>query len=102
MESHGRFDGLYTLRSSREEGFLSAWVSKSHFTGLDSCHGEFDINIHNAGMLCFATIDVLVVSSSHPEVSREKGTPLRKRINKVHYRCLITIWSIGIARRGFH
>ncbi len=28
--------------------------------------------------LCFATIDVLVMSSSHPEVSRENnGSPLR-------------------------
>ncbi len=74
---------------------------KSHFTGADSCHGEFNINIHNAGMLCFATIDVLVVSSSsHPEVSREKY--IRKRINEVHCRRLITIWSIGIARKGFN
>ncbi len=56
--------------------FSSVWVSKSHFTGLDSCHGEFDINIHKAGILCFATIDVLVASrSSHPEVSRENVSP---------------------------
>ncbi len=69
---------------------------------LDSCHGEVNINIHKAGMLCFATKDVLVVSSSsHPEVSREKVT-LKKFINKVHFRCLITIWSIGIASRGFN
>ncbi len=39
--------------------------------------------------------------SSHPEVSRKKTVRLRKCINKVHFRCLITIWSIGIARRGF-
>ncbi len=82
--------------------FSSTWFSKSNFTCLDSCHGEFNINIHKAGMLFFAAIDLLIVSSSsHPEVSRVKGTPLRKRINKVHFRCLITIWSIGIARRGF-
>ncbi len=40
--------------------FLSAWVYQSHFTGLNPCHGEFDIDIHTAGMLCFATIDILV------------------------------------------
>ncbi len=28
-----------------------------------------------------------------------KGTPLRKRTNKDHFRCFITIWSIGIAKR---
>ncbi len=80
--------------------FLSAWVYQSHFTGLNPCHGEFDIDIHTAGMLCFATIDVLVVSScSQPEVSRENGSP--QKMYKVHFRCVITIWSIGIARRGF-
>ncbi len=32
------------------------------------------MNIHKAGLLCLATIDILIVSSSsHPEVSREKG-----------------------------
>ncbi len=31
-----------------------------------------------------------------------KGTPLRKRTNKDHFRCLITIWSIVIARRGLN
>ncbi len=56
--------------------FSSVWLSKSHFTGLDSCHGEFDINIHKAGILCFATIDILIASrSSHPEVSKENGSP---------------------------
>ncbi len=55
-----------------------------NFTGLVSCHGEFVRNIHKAGMLCFATIDEYVVSrSSHPEVSREKDTPLRKRIKLI-------------------
>ncbi len=62
------------------------------------------MNIHKAGMLRLATIDLQLVvrSSSHPEVSREKGTPLRNRTNKDHVRCLITIWSIGIARRGLN
>ncbi len=31
-----------------------------------------------------------------------KGTPLRKRANKDIFRCLNTIWSIGIARRGLN
>ncbi len=54
------------------------------------------MNIHKAGLLW---LDILIVSSSsHPEVSREKGTPLRKG----HFRCLITIWSIGIVRRGLN
>ncbi len=62
------------------------------------------MNIHKAGMLRFATIDQLVVrsSSSRPEGSREKLTPLRKRTNKDHFRCLIAIWNIGIARRGLN
>ncbi len=33
---------------------------------------------------------------------RRKGTPLRKRANKDIFRCLNTIWSIGIARRGLN
>ncbi len=33
---------------------------------------------------------------------QRKGTPLRKRTNKDNFRCLITIWSIGIARRGLN
>ncbi len=33
---------------------------------------------------------------------RRKGTPLRKRTNKDTFRCLITIWSTGIARRGLN
>ncbi len=62
------------------------------------------MNIHKAGMLRFATIDLQLVvrsSSSRPEVSRE-GTPLRKRTNKDHFRYLITIWSTEIARRGLN
>ncbi len=46
-----------------------------YFTGLDSCHREFDMNIHKAGMLRFASIDLQLVvrsCSSRPEVSREK------------------------------
>ncbi len=31
---------------------------ENHFTGLDSCHQEFIINIHKAGMLRFATLDL--------------------------------------------
>ncbi len=42
------------------------------------------------------------VSGSVQEVSREKGTPLRKCTSKDNFRCLITIWSIGIARRGLN
>ncbi len=55
------------------------------------------MNIHKAGMLHFATLDLqrVVRSSSRPEVSREKGTPLRKRKNKDNFRCLIIIWSIN-------
>ncbi len=41
-------------------------------------------------------------SAAVREASREKGTPLRKRTNKDAFRCLITIWSIGIARRGLN
>ncbi len=33
---------------------------------------------------------------------RRKGTPLGKRTNKDNFRCLITIWSIGITRRGLN
>ncbi len=33
---------------------------------------------------------------------RRKGSPLRKRANKDIFRCLNTIWSIGIARRGLN
>ncbi len=63
-----------------------------NYISLVWTHGEFDINIHKAGMLCFAIIDTLVMSSSsQPEVIREKGTLLIRRINKVHFRCLITI-----------
>ncbi len=36
------------------------------------------------------------------EASREKGTPLRKYTLKDTFRCLITIWSIGIAKRGLN
>ncbi len=38
-------------------------------------------------------------SATVQESSREKCTPPRKRTNKDHFRCLITIWSIGISRR---
>ncbi len=33
--------------------FSSAWDLKSHFTGLNLCHREFDMNMHKAGMLRF-------------------------------------------------
>ncbi len=66
-----------------------------HWFGLD-------MNIQKAGMLLLATIELqhVVRSSSRPEVSREKV--LRKHTNKDHFRCLITIWSIGMARRGLN
>ncbi len=38
--------------------------------------------------------------SSRSEQS--KGTPLRNHTNNDHFRCLINIWSIGIARRGLN
>ncbi len=63
------------------------------------------MNIHKAGMLRFTTIDLQIVvrnSSSRPVVSREKGGTLRKCTNKDHFRCLIIIWSIGIARKGLN
>ncbi len=72
--------------------FSSVWVWKSYFCGLDSCHREFNMNIYKVGMLCFTTIDL----QSRSE--QRKGTPLRKRTNTDHFRCFITIWSIGIAR----
>ncbi len=31
-----------------------------------------------------------------------KGTPHRKRSNNDNFRCLITIWNIGIASRGLN
>ncbi len=55
------------------------------------------MNIHKAGMLRFATIDLQLVVRSSSE--KRKGTPLRKRTNKDLFRCLITIWNIGIVRR---
>ncbi len=33
------------------------------------------------------------------ESEHKKGTPLRKPTNKDTYRCLMTIWSIEVARR---
>ncbi len=33
---------------------------------------------------------------------QRKGTPLRKRTNKDDFRCFVTIWSIGITRRGLN
>ncbi len=33
---------------------------------------------------------------------RRKGNPLRKYTVKDTFRCLITIWSIGIAKRGLN
>ncbi len=33
---------------------------------------------------------------------RRKGTPLRKHTNKDTFRCLITVWSIEIARQGLN
>ncbi len=33
---------------------------------------------------------------------RRKGNPLRKYTIKDTFRCLITIWSIGIAKRGLN
>ncbi len=45
---------------------------------------------------------VLRGSTSRQEASREKGRPLRKHTNKDYFRCLITIWIIGIARRGLN
>ncbi len=35
------------------------------------------------------------------EASRN-GTPHRKRTNKDNFRCLITIWNIGVASRGLN
>ncbi len=35
-------------------------------------------------------------------MSRAKNIPFRKCTNKDYFRCLITIWSIGIARRGLN
>ncbi len=36
------------------------------------------------------------------EAEQRKGTPLRKCTNKDTFRYLITIWGIGIARRGLN
>ncbi len=62
------------------------------------------MNIHKAGLLRFATIYLVLVvrSNSRPEVSIEKGTPLRKCTNKDTFRHLITIWGIWITRRGLN
>ncbi len=64
---------------------------------LDSCHAEFDMNIHKAGMLRFATIDLQLEKQQSSRSEQRNGTPLRKRTNKDDFRCLITIWCIGIA-----
>ncbi len=63
------------------------------------------MNIHKAGMLRFATIDLqLVVRSSNscPEASSEKVLLSENIQIKIIFRCLITIWSIGIPRRGLN
>ncbi len=44
----------------------------------------------------------LTSDDSQREKRAEKGSPLRKRANKDIFRCLNTIWSIGIARRGLN
>ncbi len=49
--------------------------------------------------LRFATIDLSYNLWWEAAAVVQKGTPLRKRTNKDHCRCFITIWSIGIARR---
>ncbi len=72
--------------------FLSAWVWKSYFTGLDSFYREFYMNIHKAGMLHFATIDL---QQKQQQSSRSEQI----HTNTDHFRCLNTITSIGIARR---
>ncbi len=41
-----------------------------------------------------------VCASDGNQCERRKGTPLRIVQIKVTFRCFITIWSIGIARRG--
>ncbi len=61
------------------------WVWTSHFTGSDSYHRE-------AGMTCFTAIPKQLLR-------RESSTPFRKYRNIHHFRCLITIWSIGLYRR---
>ncbi len=44
-------------------------------------------------------ISVIQISGS-AKSEWKKGAPLRKCTNKDHFRCLITIWSIVIARQG--
>ncbi len=71
---------------------------------MDSCHGEVDMNIHKAGMLRFVTINLQLVvrsTSSRPEASREKVL-LSENVQIKIILCLITIWSIGIDRRGLN
>ncbi len=62
------------------------------------------MNIHKAGMLRFVTINLQLVvrsTSSRPEASREKVL-LSENVQIKIILCLITIWSIGIDRRGLN
>ncbi len=74
---------------------------ENHFTGLDSCNREFDYSQSWNAALCNDRPPTFVEKQQQSSRSEQrKGTPLRKRTNKDHFRCLITILSIGIAKRG--
>ncbi len=55
-----------------------------------------------SGEKCLSYTRLKSTKSAKLQQSRKKGAPLRKHTNKDHFRCLITIWRIGIARRGLN
>ncbi len=73
--------------SQRDRLVFISMGSKStfHYT----CHQEININIHKSGMLRY-----------RPTTCGEKQGKSYSSENKDNFRCLITIWSFGIARRG--
>ncbi len=90
---------LCKCQSARSFCFISMGL-KIIFHCLDTCHKEFNMNIHKSGMLRFATTDPQIVvrsSSSRPEVSVE--TVL---LTENAFFILNKVWSIGITRRGLN
>ncbi len=61
---------------------------------LYTCHREININIHKSGMLQYRH------ATCGEKQRAGKKLFLRKCTDKDNFKCLITIWSFGIARRG--
>ncbi len=71
-----------------------------HWFGLMSSRIRYEFSQSWNAALCNNRPTTCGEKQQSSRSEQRKGTPLRKRTNKDHFSWVITIWSIGIARRG--